>query len=75
MGKEINNRELASADFRASIGMVFQRFSLYPHMPVMKNLTLVPRKVRGLATREAETFFSAPSTERAKNFIDQILYH
>jgi ABC-type polar amino acid transport system ATPase subunit len=55
MGREINNETLTSAGFRASIGMVFQRFSLYPHMSVMNNLTLAPRKVLCLTTKEAET--------------------
>lgn len=64
MGKEINDRTLGSADFRASIGMVFQRFSLYPHMSVMKNLTLGPRKVRGRTTKEAET--------RARQMLDRV---
>jgi len=39
---------------RAEIGMVFQRFNLYPHLRVLDNLTLAPIKVRGLARREAE---------------------
>jgi ABC-type polar amino acid transport system ATPase subunit len=64
MGKEINNRSLASDEFRAKIGMVFQRFSLYPHMSVIKNLTLAPRKVRNLTTKEAEM--------RARKMLDRV---
>ena len=33
---------------RAEIGMVFQHFNLYPHKTAIKNITLAPRKVRGL---------------------------
>jgi general L-amino acid transport system ATP-binding protein len=40
--------------FRAEIGLVFQKFSLYPHMRVMRNLTFAPMKVRGLSREAAE---------------------
>ena len=39
---------------RAEVGMVFQRFNLFPHMTVMDNITLAPMKVRGIARGEAE---------------------
>ena len=32
---------------RTEIGMVFQRFNLFPHMSVIRNLMLAPMKVRG----------------------------
>ena len=35
------------------IGMVFQRFNLFPHMSVIKNLMLAPMKVRGASEEEA----------------------
>ena len=54
MGKAIDDRTLRSPAFRADIGLVFQRFSLYPHMTVRANLTLAPRKVRGVSAAEAE---------------------
>jgi len=38
---------------RAEIGMVFQRFNLFPHKTVLDNLTLAPRAVRGLSPGEA----------------------
>jgi polar amino acid transport system ATP-binding protein len=37
---------------RADIGMVFQRFNLFPHRTVLENIVLAPMKVRGL-DREA----------------------
>lgn len=40
---------------RTEIGMVFQQFNLYPHMSVLDNITLAPRKVRGLPKSEAQT--------------------
>lgn len=39
---------------REEIGMVFQRFNLFPHMTVLKNITLAPMKVRNISCEEAE---------------------
>lgn len=39
---------------RTRIGMVFQGFELYPHMSVIDNITLAPRKVLNLAKHDAE---------------------
>jgi ABC-type polar amino acid transport system ATPase subunit len=39
---------------RQKIGMVFQRFELYPHMPVLHNITLAPMKVLKKSKQEAE---------------------
>ena len=39
---------------RQKIGMVFQRFELYPHMPVLRNISLAPMKVLGKSRQEAE---------------------
>ena len=39
---------------REEIGMVFQRFNLFPHMTVLQNITLAPMKVRKIAKEEAE---------------------
>ena len=40
---------------REEVGMVFQRFNLFPHMTVLKNIMLAPMKVKGMAKAEAET--------------------
>jgi glutamate transport system ATP-binding protein len=39
---------------RTEVGMVFQSFNLFPHMTVLQNITLAPRKVKGLAAADAE---------------------
>jgi len=39
---------------RRRIGIVFQAFNLFPHMSVLRNVTLAPRKVLGLSREEAE---------------------
>ncbi|GAA1744547.1 amino acid ABC transporter ATP-binding protein [Rothia terrae] len=42
------------AKLRADVGMVFQSFNLFAHKTILDNVTLGPRKVRGLSKSEAE---------------------
>lgn len=39
---------------RAEVGMVFQSFNLFSHKTILDNVTLAPRKVRGLSKADAE---------------------
>lgn len=39
---------------REEVGMVFQRFNLFPHMTVLENITLAPMKVRHISQADAE---------------------
>ncbi len=39
---------------RQKMGMVFQQFNLFPHMTIMKNLTIAPTKLQGKSQEEAE---------------------
>lgn len=41
-------------DVRQQIGMVFQHYTLFPHLSILQNLTLAPRKVRGESKASAE---------------------
>ena len=53
-GRLSPDREVNIARQRRDVGMVFQRFNLFPHLTVLDNITLAPVKVRGEARREAE---------------------
>jgi polar amino acid transport system ATP-binding protein len=57
-GEEITAQGVDVNRIRRGIGIVFQSFNLFPHMSVMDNVTLAPRKARGLtrsnASAEAE---------------------
>jgi len=39
---------------RREVGMVFQQFNLFPHLTVLQNLTLAPRRVRRMPKKQAE---------------------
>lgn len=52
-GKEISDPKTDLREIRENIGMVFQHFELYPHMTVLDNVTLAPRKVLGIPEDEA----------------------
>jgi polar amino acid transport system ATP-binding protein len=53
-GEEITARGVNVNRVRRRIGIVFQAFNLFPHMSVLANVTLGPRKVLGLPRAEAE---------------------
>lgn len=41
---------------RESVGMVFQRFNLFPHMTVLENLLMAPMALRGMSRAQAVVF-------------------
>jgi polar amino acid transport system ATP-binding protein len=53
-GEEITARGVDVNRVRRQIGIVFQAFNLFPHMTVLGNVTLSPRKALGKARRQAE---------------------
>ena len=48
------NSEANINKVREEVGMVFQRFNLFPHMTVLQNIMLAPIKVRGMSREAAE---------------------
>ena len=59
---EMNDREISAQ--RASIGMVFQRFNLFPHLSVQDNVALGPIRVKGESRTDA--------TERARQLLARV---
>jgi polar amino acid transport system ATP-binding protein len=53
-GEEITAPGVDVNRIRRRIGIVFQSFNLFPHMSVIRNVTLAPRKVGGLSAGRAE---------------------
>ena len=47
------NGEKNINEVRTEVGMVFQRFNLFPHMTVIQNIMLAPMKVRKISKKEA----------------------
>jgi polar amino acid transport system ATP-binding protein len=52
-GIEITDPDIDVDKVRARIGMVFQSFNLFPHLSVMRNLTIAQRRVKGRGRDEA----------------------
>jgi polar amino acid transport system ATP-binding protein len=63
-GQDITNDKLDVNKLRQQIGIVFQAFNLFPHMTVLQNVTLSPRKTLGRSKKQAE--------ERAYELLDRI---
>ena len=53
-GQDITARGVDVNSVRRGIGIVFQAFNLFPHMSVLANVTLAPRKALRLSPKEAE---------------------
>jgi ABC-type polar amino acid transport system ATPase subunit len=49
---------------RRDVGMVFQQFNLFPHLTMLQNLTIAPRKIRGATRQEAD--------EVARYFLERV---
>ncbi|MDD7025028.1 MAG: amino acid ABC transporter ATP-binding protein [Lachnospiraceae bacterium] len=53
-GVDITDKKVNIDLHRQKMGMVFQHFNLFPHMNVMKNLTIAPIKLLGMKPEEAQ---------------------
>ena len=52
---DITDRKVNIDVHRQKMGMVFQQFNLFPHMTVLKNMTIGPMKLKGMSKAEAES--------------------
>ena len=53
-GREISDPRIDPRAVRSRVGMVFQAYNLFPHLTVLDNCTLAPRRVHGVTKGEAE---------------------
>lgn len=53
-GFELNENTKNIREIRQNVGMVFQQFNLFPHLTVLENLTIGPKRVRKMSNFEAE---------------------
>ena len=53
-GVDITDPKTDIDKHRQKMGMVFQQFNLFPHMTIMKNLTIAPMKLQGVSQKDAE---------------------
>ena len=63
-GREITDPRIDADAVRARMGIVFQSFNLFPHLTVLDNVTLAPRRVHRVPRAEAE--------ERALAMLDRV---
>jgi ABC-type polar amino acid transport system ATPase subunit len=52
-GTELPGSRRDIRNVRREVGMVFQSFNLFPHMTIRRNLTLAPRRARGISVKDA----------------------
>lgn len=53
-GKDITDKHADINKYRQNIGMVFQHFNLFPHMTILKNMTLAPIKLLKMPPEDAQ---------------------
>ena len=53
-GVDITDPKTDIDKHRQKMGMVFQQFNLFPHMTIMKNLTIAPMKLQGVSQKDEE---------------------
>jgi polar amino acid transport system ATP-binding protein len=53
-GQRLTHEKVDVNDLRRKIGIVFQAYNLFPHMTVLQNVMLAPRKALGISRDEAE---------------------
>ncbi len=63
-GDVVSGPGVKFAELRRRVGLVFQSYNLFPHMTVMRNVTIAPTKIGGVSSAEAE--------ERARTLLRRV---
>src|SRR3954452_2160511 len=76
-GRALHEANVDLRDLRKEVGIVFQSYNLFPHLTVRQNVTLAPRKVKGLGAAEANQLAShvlgqVGLSEKADNYPEQL---
>lgn len=76
-GVKVNDPNTDINEIRTEVGMVFQQFNLFPHMNVLDNITIAPRKIRKMNKEDAETLAyellaKVGLSDKAKNYPEQL---
>ena len=53
-GVDLMDKKININKHRQKMGMVFQHFNLFPHMTILKNMTIAPVKLQGVSQKDAE---------------------
>jgi polar amino acid transport system ATP-binding protein len=76
-GQPLTNAKVDVNRLRKKIGIVFQAYNLFPHMTVLQNVTLAPRKALGVSRENSESYARAllrriGLEEKADEFPDRL---
>lgn len=74
---KVNDEKTNINELREDVGMVFQQFNLFPHLRVIDNITISPRKIRKMSPVDAEKLALELLTkvglsEKAKAYPEQL---
>lgn len=76
-GRTLHDGKVDLRDLRQDVGIVFQSYNLFPHLTVEQNVTLAPRKVHKIGSKEArelsdQVLAQVGLSDKAKNYPEQL---
>ena len=76
-GRSLHQANMNLRALRQEVGIVFQSYNLFPHLTVAQNVTLAPRKVKGVGAAEAaaladDVLRQVGLLDKAKSYPDQL---